>query len=58
MFTSIDKAIAAFLSSAIFFAALFWPGITQYVTPDILAIVGTLVTAIITWAVPNKPKIE
>ena len=54
------KAIAAFLSSLVALVALF--GIaTDWATPNMIeavaAILGAVITAAITWRVPNKPKV-
>lgn len=57
--TTAHKAIAAFLSSLIALVALF--GITtDWATPSLIeavaAVLGAVITAGITWRVPNKPK--
>lgn len=53
MFTTIDKAIAAFISSLTFLAgALF--GWDFNLGPELITAVGSVVTAFVTWLVPNK----
>ncbi len=39
------KAIAAFLTGAVGVAAMFIPGVTDVVTPEIIAAITTLVSA-------------
>lgn len=54
MNTTINKAIVAFLSSAVTVVAIFWPPVSEYVSPEVVGIIGTIATAALTWLVPNK----
>lgn len=56
---TMHKAVAAFLTSLVMiFAALGFK--TGYLTPDLLdavaAVIGALLTGVVTWWVSNKPK--
>ncbi len=48
------KAIAAFLTGAVGVAAMFIPGVTDVVTPEIIAAITTLVSAFLVYQIPNK----
>ena len=53
------KAVAAFLTSLIAIVGLF--GVTtDWASPSLIeavaAVLGAVLTAVVTWAVPNKPK--
>lgn len=55
MFTSADKALAAAIMAAVFFAAKYFPPVAAIVTPGVVdAIVAVIVPLV--WAIPNKPK--
>lgn len=54
------KAVAAFLTSLIAIVGLF--GVTtDWASPTLIeavaAVLGAVLTAVVTWAVPNKPKV-
>lgn len=60
MFTSVDKALAA-LVSAIAFLAQAWfkidlSWLVSFLTPEAINLLIPVLTPIIVWAVPNKPK--
>lgn len=52
MFTKIDKAIAALLGSALTIAAAF--GLNLDIDPEVVGGIGTAITTIIVYLVPNK----
>ncbi len=54
------KAVAAFLTSLIALIGLF--GVTtDWASPTLIeavaAVLGAILTAVVTWRVPNKPKV-
>ncbi len=55
MFTSMDKAIAAFVA-----AGLLWLnsnyGFTFKTSPETAEAISTIIIAIVVWTVPNKAK--
>ena len=57
MFTTIDKAIAALIGSLIALGVLFGLPVPEFMQQPswALSIAGG-VSAVLTWAVPNKPK--
>lgn len=48
------KAIAAFLTGAVGFIAMFVPGVTDTVTPEVIAAITTLASAFFVYLIPNK----
>jgi hypothetical protein len=54
MFTTIDKAIAAILGGVLSVLALKFGVVLDWATPDLLASVGAVVTALLVYLVPNK----
>jgi hypothetical protein len=54
-----DKAIAAFITSALALVAVFGVS-TEWATPTaiqtISVVLGAIATAAMTWLVPNRPK--
>ncbi len=53
MFTSVDKAWAALLSAGAFLGG-HYVGIDLGLPEAVYGTLGTLITAALTWAVPNK----
>lgn len=54
MFTTIDKAIMAFLSSALFLIS-YWTGVKlPVITPEVQAALAPVIVGGLTWLVPNK----
>jgi hypothetical protein len=49
------KAITAFLTGVVGVAAMFIPGITDIVTPEVIAAVTVLAQTALVWFVPNRP---
>ena len=56
MFTSIDKALVALIMSVIFLLNFFFGFNLGFVTQETVATVVSLLTPILVWATPNKPK--
>lgn len=56
MFTSIDKALVALIMSGIFLLNFFFGLNLGFVTQETVATVVSLLTPILVWAIPNKPK--
>ena len=56
MFTSMDKALVALIMSAVFLLNFFFGLNLGFVTQETVATVVSLVTPILVWAIPNKPK--
>ncbi len=52
MFSSIDKAIVAILSGIVFLAAEF--GLDVPISEGVIAAIGTVITSILVYFVPNK----
>ena len=53
MFTSFDKAIAALVGALLTIAATF--GLpTDWATPEIIGVIGSVLTSLLTFVVPNK----
>lgn len=55
MFTSIDKALAAFIMAVIFLINYFFGINLGWVTQDMIATVVGLLLPLVVWRVPNKP---
>ena len=56
MFTTIDKAIAALLTAVISILALLGLNLPAFVKdPATVAAITGVITAMVTWLVPNKP---
>lgn len=57
---TINKAIAAFLTSLVALVAVLGVS-TDWATPDLIetvsVVIGAIVTAGMTWLIPNKPKV-
>lgn len=57
---TINKAIAAFLTSLVALVAVLGVS-TDWATPDLIetvsVVIGAVVTAGMTWLIPNKPKV-
>lgn len=56
MFTSIDKALVALIMSGIFLLNFFFGINLGAVSQETVATVVSLLTPILVWAIPNKPK--
>lgn len=56
MFTSMDKALVALIMSAIFLVNFFFGLNLGFVTQETVATIVGLLTPILVWATPNKPK--
>lgn len=56
MFTSIDKAIVAFLGAILFFITEFTELEASFVSEELLQSAGAVLTAILVYLVPDKPK--
>lgn len=56
MFTSMDKALVALIMSALFLINFFFGLNLGFVTQETVATVVSLLTPILVWAIPNKPK--
>lgn len=56
MFTSMDKALVALIMSAVFLLNFFFGLNLGFVTQETVATVVSLLTPILVWAIPNKPK--
>lgn len=54
MFTSYDKAIAAFLTSLVGILAMFKLPV-GFISPETIAAVTPFITLVVTWIVPNLP---
>jgi len=54
MFTSIDKALTAFIMAAIFLLNYFFGFSLGWVTADTIAAIVAALTPLLVWAVPNK----
>ncbi len=52
--TSVNKAVYGFLTGLVGVAALFVPGITEWVSPEVIQGVTAVVTTIVVYFVPNK----
>jgi hypothetical protein len=57
MFTSMDKALVALIMSALFLINFFFGLNLGFVTQETVATVVGLLTPILVWAIPNKPKL-
>jgi hypothetical protein len=53
MFTSFDKAIAALLGAAVYFAGLFGLHL-PWLTPEVIQNIAVGLTPLLVWMVPNK----
>lgn len=53
MVTTIDKAIVALIGGLLSVAATFGVSV-DWATPEMIAGVGAVITALLTWLVPNK----
>ena len=56
MFTSIDKAIVAFIGAIVFFIAEFTALDQGFIGSDLIQSVSAVITAILVYIVPNKPE--
>jgi len=52
--TTVNKAVYGLLTGLIGVAALFVPGVTDWVSPEIIQGVTAIVTAAVVYFVPNK----
>ena len=57
MFTSMDKALVALIMSALFLLNFFFGLNLGFLTQETVATVVGLLTPILVWAIPNKPKL-
>ena len=57
MFTSMDKALVALIMSALFLLNFFFGLNLGFLTQETVATVVGLLTPILVWAIPNKPKV-
>lgn len=57
MFTSMDKALVALIMSGIFLLNFFFGINLGTVSQETVATVVSLLTPILVWAIPNKPKV-
>lgn len=55
MFTSIDKALAAFIMAVIFLINYFFGINLGWVTQDMIAAIVGVLLPLVVWRVPNKP---
>ena len=53
MFTSFDKALAALLGAAVYFAGMFGLELA-WLTPEVIQNIAVGVTPLVVWLVPNK----
>lgn len=53
--TTVNKAVYGLLTGLLGVAALFVPGITEWVSPEIVSGVTAVVTSLVVYLVPNKP---
>lgn len=51
-----DKAIAAIIGGLVTVAALFVPGVEDRFPPEVVAALGTVLSAALVYIVPNRPK--
>ena len=56
MFTSIDKALVAAVMGILFIIQTFTGFSFAWLTPDTVATIIGLITPVLVWATPNKPK--
>jgi hypothetical protein len=56
MFSSMDKALVALIMSGIFLLNFFFGINLGVVSQDTVATIVGLLTPILVWAIPNKPK--
>jgi hypothetical protein len=56
MFTSMDKALVALIMSGIFLLNFFFGINLGAINQDTVATIVGLLTPILVWAIPNKPK--
>ena len=56
MFSSMDKALVALIMSVIFLLNFFFGVNLGVVSQDTVATIVGLLTPILVWAIPNKPK--
>lgn len=56
MFTSVDKALVALIMAIIWLINFFLGYNLSWISQDTVATVVGLLTPILVWAVPNKPK--
>lgn len=52
--TTVNKAVYGFLTGLLGVAALFIPGVTEWVSPEIVQGVTAVITAAVVYLVPNK----
>ena len=57
MFTSVDKALVALIMALIWLINFFFGYNLSWISQDTVATIVGLLTPILVWAVPNKPKI-
>tara|TARA_R110000868_G_scaffold8081_2_gene41801 strand:- start:28678 stop:28854 length:177 start_codon:yes stop_codon:yes gene_type:complete len=57
MFSSMDKALVALIMSIIFLLNFFFGVNLGIVSQDTVATIVGLLTPILVWAIPNKPKV-
>lgn len=57
MFSSMDKALVALIMSVIFLLNFFFGINLGVVSQDTVATIVGLLTPILVWAIPNKPKL-
>lgn len=56
MFTSVDKALVALIMALIWLINFFFGYNLSWISQDTVATIVGLLTPILVWAVPNKPK--
>ncbi len=54
MFTSVDKAIAAIFGGIVTVASMVFGVEAAWATPELIAAVGSVITTVLVYAVPNK----
>jgi len=54
MFTRFDKAIAALIGSAVFFAGYLGLDLGEWLPPDRIAQIGAILAPLLTYLIPNK----
>ena len=56
MFTSIDKALVALFGAIIYLISAFFGIEFSWLTPDMIQNAVTVVTPLLVWLIPNKPR--
>ena len=55
MITTFDKAIVALIGAVLSILAAFGISV-DWATPEMIGIAGSVLTGVLTWAIPNKAK--